>query len=75
VRRGLRVLAELVTGDLPIDQALPARVLERVMGELGLAGASVSTNVDGRELADQAFDPVWEAAALLRLQTRTGPVR
>ena len=33
------------------------------MGELGLKGVSVSTNVDGRELADPAFDPVWEAAA------------
>jgi aminocarboxymuconate-semialdehyde decarboxylase len=26
---------------------------------------SVSTNVDGRELADPGFDPVWEAAAQL----------
>jgi aminocarboxymuconate-semialdehyde decarboxylase len=33
------------------------------MGELGLAGVSVSTKVDGRELADRAFDPVWGAAA------------
>ena len=33
------------------------------MGELGLKGVSVSTNVDGRELADPAFDPVWEAAS------------
>src|SRR3984957_10560789 len=31
--------------------------------ELGLKGVSVSTNVDGRELADPQFDPVWAAAA------------
>jgi hypothetical protein len=35
----------------------------RAVGELGLKGVSVSTNVAGRELADPAFDPAWEAAA------------
>jgi predicted TIM-barrel fold metal-dependent hydrolase len=51
-------------GTIPLQHPdLAIRVLERATGELGLKGASVSTNVDGRELADQAFDPVWEAAA------------
>jgi predicted TIM-barrel fold metal-dependent hydrolase len=51
-------------GTIPLQHPdLAVRVLERSMGELGLKGVSVSTNVDGRELADRAFDPVWEAAA------------
>ena len=51
-------------GTIPLQHPdLAVRVLERAMGELGLKGVSVSTNVDGRELADRAFDPVWEAAA------------
>jgi aminocarboxymuconate-semialdehyde decarboxylase len=51
-------------GTLPLQHPdLAVRVLERAMGELGLAGVSVSTNVAGRELSDRAFDPVWQAAA------------
>jgi aminocarboxymuconate-semialdehyde decarboxylase len=51
-------------GTLPLQHpALALRELERVVSELGLKGVSVSTNVDGRELADPAFDPVWETAA------------
>jgi aminocarboxymuconate-semialdehyde decarboxylase len=51
-------------GTLPLQHpGLAVRELERAMTELGLKGVSVSTNVDGRELADPAFDPVWEAAA------------
>jgi len=51
-------------GTLPLQHpALAVRELERAVHELGLKGVSVSTNVDGRELADRAFDPVWEAAA------------
>jgi aminocarboxymuconate-semialdehyde decarboxylase len=51
-------------GTLPLQHPdLAVRELQRAMGELGLRGVSVSTNVDGRELADRAFDPVWEAAA------------
>jgi predicted TIM-barrel fold metal-dependent hydrolase len=53
-------------GTLPLQhQDLAVRELERAMTELGLKGVSVSTNVDGRELADAAFEPVWEAAAAL----------
>jgi aminocarboxymuconate-semialdehyde decarboxylase len=59
---GRRRLAGL--GTIPLQHPdLAVRVLERALGELGLKGVSVSTNVDGRELADREFDPVWEAAA------------
>jgi aminocarboxymuconate-semialdehyde decarboxylase len=51
-------------GTLPLQHPdLAVRELERAVRELGLKGVSVSTNVAGRELADLAFDPVWEAAA------------
>jgi aminocarboxymuconate-semialdehyde decarboxylase len=51
-------------GTLPLQHPdLAVRELERAIRELGLRGFSVSTNVDGRELADRAFDPVWAAAA------------
>ena len=53
-------------GTIPLQHpALAVRELERAVSGLGLKGVSVSTNVDGRELADAAFDPVWEAAASL----------
>jgi predicted TIM-barrel fold metal-dependent hydrolase len=51
-------------GTLPLQHpAIAVRELERAVGELGLKGVSVSTNVDGRELADPLFAPVWAAAA------------
>jgi aminocarboxymuconate-semialdehyde decarboxylase len=43
-------------GTLPLQHPdLAVRELERAVTELGLKGVSVSTNVDGRELADAAF--------------------
>ncbi|MBV9795485.1 MAG: amidohydrolase [Actinobacteria bacterium] len=51
-------------GTLPLQHPdLAVRELEDAIGRLGLRGVSVSTNVDGRELADRRFDPVWAAAA------------
>jgi aminocarboxymuconate-semialdehyde decarboxylase len=51
-------------GTIPLQHPdLAVRALEHAIGELGLKGVSVSTNVDGCELADRAFDLVWEAAA------------
>ena len=51
-------------GTLPLQHPdLAVRELERAITELGLKGVSVSTNVDGRELSDAAFEPVWAAAA------------
>jgi predicted TIM-barrel fold metal-dependent hydrolase len=53
-------------GTLPLQHpALAVKELERTVADLGLKGISVSTSVDGRELADPRFDPVWEAAAAL----------
>jgi len=53
-------------GTLPLQHPdLAVSELEYAMNGLGLRGVSVSTNVDGRELADPAFDVVWEAAAEL----------
>jgi aminocarboxymuconate-semialdehyde decarboxylase len=53
-------------GTLPLQHpSLAVRELEHAVRELGLKGVSVTTNVDGRELADRRFDPVWEAAAAL----------
>jgi aminocarboxymuconate-semialdehyde decarboxylase len=39
--------------------------LERCMGELGLKGVEVLTNIDGAELADPKFAPVFEKAQAL----------
>jgi aminocarboxymuconate-semialdehyde decarboxylase len=51
-------------GTLPLQHpAIAVRELERAVSELGLKGVSVSTYVDGRELADPDFDPIWAAAA------------
>ena len=53
-------------GTLPLQHPhLAVTELEYAIKELGLKGVSVSTNVDGRELADPEFDAVWEAAAEL----------
>ena len=53
-------------GTLPLQHPdLAVRELERAVSVLGLKGVSVSTNVDGRELSDPAFEPVWAAAASL----------
>jgi len=53
-------------GTLPLQHpALAVAELEHAVRELGLKGVSVSTNVDGRELADRSFDQVWEAASSL----------
>ncbi|HET9173092.1 MAG TPA: amidohydrolase family protein [Actinospica sp.] len=53
-------------GTLPLQHPdLAVEELEYAVHDLGLKGVSVSTDVDGRELADPAFDPIWEAAAEL----------
>lgn len=51
-------------GTLPLQHPqLAVAELEYAVRDLGLAGISVSTNVNGFELADRRHDPVWEAAA------------
>ncbi|KPI20402.1 Aminocarboxymuconate-semialdehyde decarboxylase [Actinobacteria bacterium OK074] len=50
-------------GTVPLQHpALAAALLERAVTEDGLYGVSVSTTVDGRELADPAHDEVWALA-------------
>ena len=47
------------------DSAAAVAELERGMGDLGLRGVQVLTNVAGRELSDPAFAPFWAAAERL----------
>ncbi|MFJ8109605.1 amidohydrolase family protein [Streptomyces sp. NPDC096132] len=50
-------------GTVPLQHPdLAVAALERAVTDQGLHGISVSTRVNGRELADRAHDPVWEAA-------------
>jgi aminocarboxymuconate-semialdehyde decarboxylase len=50
-------------GTVPLQHpALAVAELSRAVAEYGLRGISVSTTVDGRELADPRHDPVWECA-------------
>ncbi|NEA98472.1 amidohydrolase family protein [Streptomyces sp. SID13726] len=50
-------------GTVPLQHPdLAVALLDRAVTELGLYGISVSTTVDGRELADPAHDEVWGRA-------------
>jgi aminocarboxymuconate-semialdehyde decarboxylase len=50
-------------GTLPMqDSSLAVRELERCVGELGLAGVEIGTNVGGRNLDDPGIFPVLERA-------------
>jgi aminocarboxymuconate-semialdehyde decarboxylase len=52
---------------LPMQDARSAAdELSRAMRSLGLRGALIGTHVNGRNLDDPAFDPVWAAANDLR---------
>jgi aminocarboxymuconate-semialdehyde decarboxylase len=42
-----------------------AEELRRAIGKLGLHGAMIGSNVNGRNLDDPSFEPVWAAAAEL----------
>lgn len=51
---------------LPLnDPAAAVRELERAMGEYGLPGAMVFSNVNGTALADAAYEPLWQKANAL----------
>jgi aminocarboxymuconate-semialdehyde decarboxylase len=51
-------------GTVPLQHPdLAVAELAHAVRELGLKGVTVSTNVDGRELADPAHEPFWAAAA------------
>jgi aminocarboxymuconate-semialdehyde decarboxylase len=48
---------------LPLqDPARAADELKRAMGSLGLRGAEIGSNVNGRNLDDPALEPVWAVA-------------
>jgi aminocarboxymuconate-semialdehyde decarboxylase len=48
---------------LPLnDPAASVRELERAMGDLGLPGAMVFSNVNGTPLAAPAYEPLWKKA-------------
>ncbi|MFJ3670825.1 amidohydrolase family protein [Streptomyces sp. NPDC090106] len=50
-------------GTVPLQHPdLAVALLDRAVTEQGLYGVSVSTTVDGRELADPAHDTVWRKA-------------
>ncbi|MGW3408694.1 amidohydrolase family protein [Streptomyces sp. NPDC000888] len=50
-------------GTVPLQHPdLAVALLDRAVTEYGLYGISVSTTVDGRELADRAHDAVWQKA-------------
>jgi aminocarboxymuconate-semialdehyde decarboxylase len=52
---------------LPLqDPQRAADELARAMRELGLRGAQIGSNVNGKNLDDPALDPVWAAADELR---------
>lgn len=47
--------------------------LERAVGDLGLVGAEIATNINGVELDDPALEPFWARAAALRLPVLIHP--
>ncbi|MEU6139810.1 amidohydrolase family protein [Streptomyces sp. NPDC047081] len=50
-------------GTVPLQHPdLAVALLDRAVTELGLYGVSVSTTVDGRELADPLHDELWQKA-------------
>ncbi len=51
---------------LPLqDSAKAVAELERAMTKLGLRGAEIGSNINGRYFDDPGFDPFWEAAQAL----------
>jgi len=53
-------------GGVPLQAPeLAAGELERAMTQLGLRGAMIGSNVNGRNLDDPALEPFWAAAAAL----------
>jgi len=51
---------------VPIQDAATAAVeLDRAITRLGLRGAEIASNINGRYFDDPAFDPFWDAAQAL----------
>lgn len=78
------VLAEVVRkypdrfaglGSLPLDNVETSLVeLERIIGELGLHGVTIGSNVDGVQLNDPRFEPLWARIDELRLPVFEHPM-
>jgi len=50
-------------GSVPMQDSTKAAVeLERAVTKLGLRGAEIASNINGRYFDDPGFDPFWEAA-------------
>jgi aminocarboxymuconate-semialdehyde decarboxylase len=62
-------------GSLPLAD-IPASLaeLERVVGELGLHGVMIGSNVAGLQLNDARFEPVWKKLDALRLPVFEHPM-
>jgi len=51
-------------GTIPMqDQKLAINELERCINDLGLAGVQIGSNINGNNLSDPAFFPIFEAAS------------
>src|SRR3989337_4085373 len=48
------------------DSRKAAAELERAMTRLGLRGAEIGSNINGRYFDDPSLDPFWEAAQALK---------
>ncbi|MEU6592576.1 amidohydrolase family protein [Streptomyces sp. NPDC046881] len=55
------------------DPDLAVGELERAVGQLGLSGVEIGTNIAGRELDDPMFRPVFEAVAELDVPVLVHP--
>lgn len=54
-------------GTIPMQApALAVKELRRCVVDLGLAGVQIGTNVNGLNLNDKQFEPIWEEANALR---------
>lgn len=62
-------------GTVPLqDTGEAVSELERCMSKLGLKGAEILTNMNGRELSDPAFEPFWAKAESLGTLVMIHPV-
>jgi aminocarboxymuconate-semialdehyde decarboxylase len=62
-------------GTLPLqDVTLAVRELERLVGDLGLAGVQIGTQLNGLELDDQSLEPFWSAVGALGVAVFVHPL-
>jgi aminocarboxymuconate-semialdehyde decarboxylase len=62
-------------GSLPLDNVEASIVeLERIIGELGLHGLVIGSNIDGVQMNDRRFEPLWAKIDELRLPVFEHPM-